>query len=354
MTSSLENDAPDFDPNAASGPDSGLFGLPHGPDEAHVHVLGVPFEATTSYRTGTADAPGAVLRASRQIDLFDLWFGRPYERGIWLAPENGDVAAWNREARSLAAPIIERGGASAIDEPDTARVDALAEKVNGVTGTFTREALAAQKLPVLLGGDHSTPFGAIEACARKVPALGVLQFDAHADLRPSFEGFTWSHASIMHNVLERCERVTRLVQVGVRDLCEQEYDAIEASDRVQAVFDRELMDARLDRGPRELAARTIDELPDDVWVSFDIDALDPALCPNTGTPVPGGLSWDEAMIWLEMLHASGKRVRGLDLCEVSPGSTPATEHDPDSDAWDAIVGARLLYRLIGAAVGRRT
>ena len=339
-----------FDPNAASDPESGLFGLPHGPGDAHVHVLGVPFEATTSYRTGTAQAPDAIRRASRQIDLFDLWFGRPYERGIWMAAGNPDIATWNREARSLAAPIIERGGAAEIDRPDAARVDALSEKVNAVTGDFTRDALAAGKLPVIVGGDHSTPFGAIEACASSVASLGVLQFDAHADLRPRFEGFTWSHASIMHNVLERCAGVTRLVQVGVRDLCEQEYDSIQTSERVHTVFDRQLLHARHRNDPRQLAVSTLGELPDDLWVSFDIDALDPALCPQTGTPVPGGLSWDEVMTWLEMLKACGKRILGIDLCEVSPGPSGAERQSTQGDTWDAIVGARLLYRLIGAAV----
>lgn len=340
----------DFDPNAASGIDSGLFGLPHGPDDARVHVLGMPFEATTSYRGGTAHGPAAVLAASRQIDLFDLRFGKPYEAGIWMAPIEGRVHAWNAAARALTAPLIEKGGADPSDAATVARVDEIGDEINGNVRAFFDERLDGghePRLPVLLGGDHSTPFGAIAACADHYPGLAVLQFDAHADLRPAFEGFRWSHASIMHNVLEEIGNVSKIVQVGIRDLCEQEYDALRGPAPVTALFDTDLDAARFDGRTRALARETLAALPDDIYISFDIDALDPTLCPNTGTPVPGGLRWDELMVWLDELQRSGKRVVGLDLNEVSPGP----EGDPDGTSWDAIVGARLLYRLIGAAQG---
>ncbi|MEM9379009.1 MAG: agmatinase family protein [Planctomycetota bacterium] len=335
-----------LDPNAAAAADSGLFGLPFGPEDAHVHVLGVPFGATASYRQGTARAPEAILAASRQVDLYDLRFGRPYERGIWMAPTDLGIARWDEEARSVAAPILERGGAEAGDEASVRFVDERADAVADMVRAFFDERLLRERLPVLVGGDHSTPFGAILACSRQHAGLGVLQFDAHADLRPAYEGFRRSHASILANVLAEVDGVARLVQVGVRDLCEQEFDAIQGDDRVTAVLETELSDARLDGGVRELAERTIALLPDEVYVTFDVDALDPSLCPNTGTPVPGGLSWDEAMVWLEALARSGKRVVGMDLVEVSAGPGG----DPHGTSWDAIVGARLLYRMIGAAL----
>ncbi|MEM8709536.1 MAG: agmatinase family protein [Planctomycetota bacterium] len=338
-----------FDPGAASTRDSGLFGLPHGPEEALVHVLGVPFEATTSYRGGTAHGPAAVLAASRQIDLFDLRFGRPYEKGIWMAPNQGRIHAWNAAARALAAPLIDKGGADPGDADAVARIDEIGAEINATTRAFFDERLSAKKLPVLLGGDHSTPFGAIAACAAHCPGMGILQFDAHCDLRPAFEGFRWSHASIMHNVLESLEGVAALVQVGIRDLSEEEYDATQRDPRVSAVFGPDLDSARLNGQVRDLASATIAGLPDEIYISFDIDGLDPGLCPGTGTPVPGGLRWDELNVWLEEIAQSGKRVIGLDLNEVSPGP----EGDPDGTSWDAIVGARTLYRLIGAALKGR-
>lgn len=351
----------DFDPNAASTPGSGLFGLPqgalHGPGDAHVHVLGVPYEATTSYRGGTAHAPEAILAASRQIDLFDLRFGRPYERGIWMAPIDAEIARWNDEARALAAPLILKGGntqggnteggnTEEGDADTAARVDALGDAVAERVRAFFDERLDAGHLPVLIGGDHSTPLGAIAACAARFPGLGILHFDAHADLRPSYEGFRRSHASILDNVLREVDGVARLIQVGIRDLCEQEFDAIKQDARIDAVFGHDLAAARFGGRVTELARETIALLPNTVYVTFDVDGLDPNLCPNTGTPVPGGLLWDEAMLWLAALAESGKQVVGLDLNEVSPGP----EGDPDGTSWDAIVGARLLYRLIGAAL----
>ena len=206
---------------------------------------------------------------------------------------------------------------------------------------FTADALEAGKLPVIVGGDHSTPSGAIDASAARHGTLGILQFDAHADLRPAFEGLRWSHASIMHNVLAECPGVTSLVQVGIRDLCEQEFDAARGDTRVRMITDLDLDGARQDGRARALARETIAELPELVHVSFDIDALDPSLCPGTGTPVPGGLGWDETMVWLDELAKSGRRVVSLDLDEVA------------SDEWDAIVGSRLLYRLIGCALATR-
>lgn len=335
----------DFDPDAAATADSGLFGLPHGPDDARVHVLGVPFEATTSYRGGTSRAPEAILAASRQIDLFDLRFGRPYEQGIWMAPIDERIAAWSHEARVAAEPIIEKGGATGEDAAAVAAVDAASQRMNEVVEAFFLTAFDAGKLPILIGGDHSTPFGAMKAAAARFPGLGILQFDAHADLRVAYEGFAWSHASVLHNVLEHSEGVARLVQVGIRDLAAQEHQVIQANPLISAVFDHDLANARFDGRVRELARETIASLPDTLYVTFDIDALDPTLCPGTGTPVPGGLLWDETMVWLEELRASGKRIVGADINEVSAGEAG----DQKGESWDAIVGARLLYRLIGAA-----
>ena len=336
----------DFDPNAASAPESGIFGLPDDPEGARVHVLGVPFEATTSYRQGTAQAPAAVLAASRQVDLFDLRFGRPYEQGIWMAPPDPRVAEWNEEARALAGPLIEQGGARPGDAVAAARVDELCDRVRSEVRSFAEERLATGRLPVILGGDHSTPLGAIEACARRHPGVGILQFDAHADLRPAFEGFRWSHASVMFNALEGSAEIGALCQVGLRDLCEQEFDLIRGDGRVRALFDHDLAAAREAGLTRAVAREAIAGLPEHVHVSLDVDGLDPSLCPNTGTPVPGGLGWHELTVWLEELAASDRVVVGLDLNEVSAG--PAG--DPEGTSWDSIVGARLLYRLIGAAL----
>jgi agmatinase len=331
---------PAFDPNAAALPDSGVFGLPFTPQEAKIVLVPVPWEATTSYGGGTADGPQAILEASKQVDLFDLDTGKPYEVGISMLPLPGDVRAWNDEAKKLAAPIVESGGVGA-DLAALAKVNALSERMNDWVYQTTQHWLGEGKIVGVVGGDHSTPFGCIKAYADKYPQLGVLHLDAHADLRDAYEGFTWSHASIMFNVMKHVPNVKKLVQVGIRDFGEAEYSLIRESDgRIHTFFDARLSRARLDGMPwREQVDTIVSELPQHVYLSWDIDGLEPTLCPHTGTPVPGGLSFVQAVALLEGLVRAGKKIVGFDLNEVSPGA--------DGGDWDGNVGARLLYKMIG-------
>jgi agmatinase len=332
-----------FDPNAAAGTGSGIYGLPHPVDEAKVVVVPVPFEATCSYGGGTAGGPAAILHASRQVDLFDVETGRPYEDGIAMLPEPGDVRRWDEEARRLAQPIIAAGGAKPGD-PALDAVNALCDRMNGWVHDACRAQLERGKLVATVGGDHSCAFGAIRAHAEKFPGLGVLHLDAHADLRDAYEGFTWSHASIMFNVVQHLPGVAKLVQVGIRDVGEAEAELIDTrDDRIATYFDADVAQQKMDGTPwNQLVDRMVQKLPQQVYLSFDIDGLDPTLCPHTGTPVPGGLSFHEAVALVSGVVRSGRRIVGLDLMEVAPG--------PDGDEWDGNVGARLLYKMIGYAL----
>jgi agmatinase len=344
-----------FDPDAAAFDDAGIFGLPADPERAAVHVVPVPFDATTSYRKGAAGGPGAVLRASRQVDLFDLMTGKPWTHGICMLAADPRIQKLNEKATGKADRIIAVGGRIGTDArlaKDLARVNEIGAEINAIVREQVEAILAQGKLPAVVGGDHSVPFGAIQACAENFPGLGVLHFDAHADLRAAYEGFEWSHASIMHNVVTKLPKVGKLVQVGIRDLGEREHAMITGSKgRLSVLTDVEWGRAKAGgANMRDLVRRTIAELPQHVYVSFDVDGLDPTLCPSTGTPVPGGFSWHETMLWLDELSHSKKRIVGLDLNEVSPGPSGT---DEDTDTWDAIVGARLLYRLIGTALMTR-
>ncbi len=333
-----------FDPNAPAPADSGIYGLPHCESDASVVLVPVPWEVTTSYGGGTAQGPAAILAASRQVDLYDLDVEKPYLPGIFMLPEDKRVVAWNEEGRRLARTIIDAGGV--VDSPETAaalaRVNELSEKLNAFIFAETERLVCAGKIVGIVGGDHSVPFGAIDALARKSPTgIGVLHFDAHSDTRQAYEGFTGSHASIMHNVLERVPGVKKMVQVGIRDVCEEEIVYIEGQgDRLSVFFDRTL--SRRKMMGESFAAMTRDivaALPNEVWVSFDIDGLDPRFCPHTGTPVPGGIDFAEAVFVMGEVVRTGKTIVGFDLNEVAPG--------PDGDEWDGNVGARLLYKLIG-------
>lgn len=337
----------DFDPNAAAGPDAGIFGLPHGAEASAVILIPVPYEATTSYGGGTALGPAAILAASRQIDLQDPDHGDAWRAGIHMLPADPRFERWNQEAKAAARVVIDAGGVNAENRSQADLVNAHGTRVNAAVMTLARRWLQQDKLIGVVGGDHSVPLGAIRVVAEAVKELSILHVDAHCDLRRAFEGFTYSHASIMDNVLQEAPQVTRIVQVGIRDYCAEELAAIEASGgRVQAFFDRDLADHQLGGGSfAALAKEIVELLGPKVWISFDVDGLDPSLCPHTGTPVPGGLSFREAVFLLRTVVESGRVIVGFDLSEVAPG--------PTGDEWDANVGARLLYKLCGFALRSR-
>jgi agmatinase len=333
---------PPFDPDAAATEASGIYGLLGSAEEARVIVVPVPYEATTSYGGGTSNGPQAVFEASKQVDLYDEETGHPYAAGIAMLEIPENVVAWNREAKEAAAAVIRAGGV--VDQATriaAAVVNEYGQRVNDWVYAQTAAILHRGKMAVTLGGDHSVPFGAIRAYTEQYPGLGILHLDAHADLRKEFEGFTWSHASIFHNVMTKLDGVAKLVQVGLRDFGIAERRMIEDSGgRIVAFFDPALVVRKEEGTPfARIADEIVAQLPSDVYLSWDIDGLDPALCPGTGTPVPGGLSWNEAIGLLRAVRRAGKRIVGLDLCEVAPGTE-----------WDANVGARLLYKMIGFAL----
>jgi agmatinase len=342
-----------FNVNAPAAKDSGAFGLTTQAVEARVIGVPVPFEATVSYGAGTANGPTAILAASHQVDLLDADVGRPYLAGIAMVDAMPGIRELNDEARVAAMRVIDAQTEGRTPSASDIRlVDDAGARINDWLGGEIGRILAAGKLPFVLGGDHSIPLAAIQACARTVGSsgqeLGVLHLDAHCDLRTAYEGFRFSHASIMKNVLDTTDNV-RIVQVGIRDFSESELDVVKQEPtRVTTYFDAQLRRMRLsaDGGVLALWDRIAAAMPDQVYLSFDIDGLDPALCPNTGTPVPGGLSFDAVVALLDALVRAQKRIIGMDLVEVAPG--------PDLDdlgaSWDANVAARLLYKMIGFAL----
>lgn len=336
----------DFDPSGPAQPGSGIFGLPHTEEDAAIVLVPVPWEATTSYGGGTSEGPRAILEASRQVDLYDLDVEKPYAAGIHMLPDPEGIIAWNGQAKALAQKVIAAGGASGDEELEAAlvRVNELSNHVNAWVEHETARLLGAGKIVGIVGGDHSVPFGALRAlAAHRNEPFGVLHFDAHSDTREAYEGFVHSHASIMWNVLERIPHVEKLVQVGIRDVSEDEIVYTRRlGERVQIFFDRDIAGRKLGGEPFLAIVRDIvATLPDELWVSFDIDGLDPRYCPHTGTPVPGGLDFHEALAILREVVRSKRRIVGFDLDEVAPN--PRDAHDE----WDGNVGARLLYKLCG-------
>jgi agmatinase len=334
----------DFDPSAASVSGT-LWGLPFDVETARLVVLPVPWEVTVSYGAGAARGPRAILEASAQVDLHDSERPDAWRQGIAMAPVPEDLEAASARLREEAAVVI-AALSSGAGEPDPSIIRRVNDGCEVMVSRVRREAKALLdrgKLVAVLGGDHSAPLGLMQALGER-GSYGILHIDAHADLRNAYEGFVHSHASIMHNALA-IGAVSRLVQVGIRDYSQEEVETIRKSSGRVKLFDYRGLARRRFAGESfaSLADEIVAELPQDVYVSFDIDGLDPALCPGTGTPVPGGLQFEEALYLIERVPASGRRIAGFDLCEVSPRAEGEGE-------WDANVGARVLYRLCCAAV----
>lgn len=329
-----------LDPNDLSRPNGNFFGFPYTVEESRVVFLPVPWDATTSYRAGAAKAPSAILQASLQVEWYDFHFPQAWQQKQGTVPINPEIEQKNRQIRPDVEYVIdylEKGGHtqdSAI-QSYLEQINQAGKDLNHWVYTQAKDLLSQNKLIGLVGGDHSVPLGLMQALGEIYPSYGILHLDAHADLRQGFEGFTYSHASIMYNALE-ITQISHLVQVGIRDVCEAEYDKIQQDPRIFA-FDDGQLKANTYQGMRWAAQceQIIEKLPENVYISFDIDGLDPAFCPNTGTPVPGGLDFNQAVYLIENLVKSGRKIISFDLCEVAPGV----------DQWDGNVAARLLYKV---------
>lgn len=327
-----------------------IFALACTREKAKIILTPVPWEVTTSYGGGTSLGPSAILRASSQVDLFDVEFGSPYTAGYFLDPVDKFFFTANKKLKKLSRQIIHEwdhhGQLTPAKNKILATVNAGCDEMVERVYKKTIAVLGAGKIPGLIGGDHSTPLGAIKAVGEKYNGdFGLLHFDAHADLRLAYHGFTHSHASIMRNVCLLKTPPQKLVQVGIRDFCLEEYEFIQKnSNRITTYFDQNLKSA-LFKGEswHFLCEKIIKSLPENVYISFDIDGLSPEFCPNTGTPVPGGLSFEQALYILAQLAHSKRKIVGFDLNEVAPNP-----NDPNNE-WDGNVGARLLFKLCGWA-----
>lgn len=343
-----------FDPNSPGDANNSLYGLPFDTADADVVVVPVPWDVTVSYKDGAALGPAAVLAASAQVDLFDPSVPNAWKIGLAmdeLSDEVREAATRLREEAKRYIAAITTGTdplSEAAAENIQAAVNDGSAWLNAWVEARCAHWLDQGKLVALLGGDHSTPYGMLKALAARHESFGILQIDAHADLRDAYEGFAYSHASIMRNAL-RLQQVSRLVQVGIRDYCEEEAQVIaDNPERVATFFDRDLKHAQYVGATwAQQVENVLARLPQKVYISFDIDGLDPKLCPNTGTPVAGGLEYEQAVYLIEKVARSGRTIIGCDLNEVAPGA--------DGSEWDANVGARMLYRmcnLMAASNGR--
>ncbi len=341
-----------FDPSQPGLAGNNLFGLPFTAEESEIIIVPVPWEVTVSYGSGAADGPDAILESSFQVDLHYQQFPELWKLGMFLdlSDHTDKWAADSRKYRELATPIIEAlESGERLDEnhslkKDIDKINAACRDLHSDVKQTVLSWMNKGKMVVLLGGDHSTPLGYYEALAETHGQFGLLHLDAHMDLRIAYEGFTYSHASIMYNALSIPE-ITKIVQVGIRDFCKEEVEVVKKeSSRLRIYTDSDLKKAQFEGKTWERQCyEIIAHLPEKFAISFDIDALYAWYCPNTGTPVPGGLSFEQAAYLITKAGESGKRLIGFDLVEVAPGD----------DDWDGNVGARMLYHMCGVFAKNR-
>ena len=264
-------------------------------ETSRVAVLPVPYDFSTSYQGGTRWGPNAILAASRNMEVWDDELGATYRAGIHTLPELETTALGPGE---------------------------MARRVETAFDWIYEQG----KLPVMLGGEHSITAGAVRAALKRHPRLSVLQLDAHADMRDTYLDSPDSHACVMRRIREICPAAS----VGIRSLSEEEADELK----------RHPAPIWNVRAFRKLAGNVqpiLDALTDDVFITFDLDGLDPAYLPGTGTPEPGGLDWYEASDLIGAVAAS-KRIVGCDVVELAPL--------PGNVASD-FLAARMTYRMIG-------
>ncbi|GAA4467372.1 agmatinase family protein [Nemorincola caseinilytica] len=335
-----------FDPNSVGLKSNNIFGLPFSEEESALVLLPVPWEVTVSYRTGTARGPENIFSAAMQVDLYDPDVRDGWKKGFHMLPVDKIIRGKSDYLRQCAELIISHMTEGGAVDDNVQLCKKMTEINNGGkmlrdwVYEMTSSLLKKGKKVGLIGGDHSTPLGFIKALGEMHGEIGILQIDAHADLRIAYEGFTYSHASIMYNTLNEVPQVSKLVQVGIRDYCDEELDMInESNGRIVTFFDRDIK-ARQYEGDtwKAICDDIIAALPQKVYISFDIDGLDPKLCPNTGTPVPGGFETEQVFYLFRQLHRAGKELVGFDVNEVSCGSH-------SGDGIDAITGARVLFKL---------
>lgn len=341
-------DLSNFDPNGASNPKNNIFGLPFSEEESRLIILPVPWEVTVSYGSGTSRASDHIFNASMQVDLFDPEMNGGWKQGFFMRPPDKKVLMKSDYLRKEAELYIDYISKGELVQNNNFMCKSLKEinegsnNLNKWVYEQTTDLLNRGKLVALLGGDHSIPHGYFKAIGEKYGEFGILQIDAHCDLRKSFEGFVYSHGSVMYNALTEIPQIKKLVQIGVRDYCQEEWDYICSSEyRVITYLDKDIKERQFEgQSWKQIADEIVGHFPEKVYISFDIDGLDPKLCRNSGTPVPGGFETEQIFYLVKKIVDSGRKFIGFDLDEIGIGQTD----------WDANVGSRILWRLCNMLV----
>ncbi len=341
----------EFDPNKTGTKNSGLFSLPFSEEESQLILIPVPWEVTTSYGHGCSLGPDGIYQASKQLDVCDALYGDFYKKGVFQ--QETSIEWLNRskllkeKALGLREKLENEEDFDLQDQKDQMEINQASINLNQWVYENAKKILNKNKWAGVIGGDHSAPFGLIKALKEQYKDLSILHIDAHLDLRLAYQDYKYSHASIMRNVVEELHPHA-LVNLGIRDFCPEERDFAKEHKNIHCYYDSQVAN-RLAQGESwiEIVDQALSHLSENVYISFDIDGLQPDLCPHTGTPVPGGLTFSQAEVLLYRLSQSSKKIVGFDLCEVAP------ESQYDLEGWDTNVGARVLFKLAGSLLSQK-
>ena len=315
-----------------------IFGQSCSYEKSRLILIGAPWEVTVSYASGTVHGPKWIQQASSQLDFFDPQNkNNPSDEGIYLYYMS-HLKDQNDRFRPLALKANSQKEKQEVNQVCLQMVQEVRSQV--------KKVLDDKKIFGLIGGDHSVSEGSLlEVGERFKGDFGLLHFDAHADMRTAYQGFTHSHASVMHNILQGKYAPCKLVQVGIRDLCEEEFDKIQEDSRIHCFFDHDIK-KKLFEGIlwADIVSDILQKLPEQIYISLDVDALSWEYAPHTGCPVPGGLSFDQISYLIQKLMDSKKRIIGFDVVETA---RPLSDNFGE---WDGNVSARLIYKLCGAVL----
>ena len=319
---------------------AGVFGLSFDEGESNLILLAIPFELTTTFREGTSLAPSKIKDISSQIDLMNNINSHAWQKGIYW-DDSKEVFFQNisnsyRPSTKKIIDYLENNSILSDDLKNELKIinDVCKNVMNDIYKQVIK-ILKNGKIPGLIGGEHSITYGAIDAIKDFYDDFGILQIDAHHDLRKSYLGFIYSHASVMYNVINDFKEINKLIQIGVRDYSEEENNFAKKNKKISTFYNFDINSQLLNgKSFHDIANEIVNLLPENIYISFDIDGLQPYLCPNSGTPVPGGFSYEEIEYLFYLISKTNKKVIGFDLCEVS-----------GRGQWDAIVGSRILYLL---------
>ena len=338
-----------FDPNGAIPDNGNYFGIPLEPEEAALVLISAPWDLSLKVRNGSSFAPDAIIEASRSVDFFEPMAPDSWRKGIATVPIDYTIQDMSHRLRSDAERIVkvhEKQGGTPFDnlvyERSLRRVNEGFQALNDNIYKQSQTWLSEGKIVGLVGGDQSTAYGHIRAVAEHHGSLGVLHIDSSCNLKSCHQGFEFSHASVMHNILRDVPQVECLVGVGVRAFSPEEWQRAESDPRVK-LFTGQSIWSRHFEGVlwSTICNEIVESLPQNVYVSLDVNGLTVECSPHNGMVVAGGVRFPEVIYLLGKIVDSGRKIVGFALSEVLP--------DMD-DKTDAAIASRLLYNICSMAL----